>query len=105
MTKQEFLKTIIKLNNESVNVFTDLVNQIETTEEREYEQPTISSRVLTDIVHEVYLNLVEEDTNVISDYELSMQYNEVSLDRIDFNESRVKMIVEDVLNSYFKIED
>ncbi len=105
MTKQEFLKTIIKLNNESVNVFTDLVNQIDTTEEREYEQPKISSRVLTDIVHEVYLNLVEEDTNVISDYELSMQYNEVSLDRIDFNESRVKMIVEDVLNSYFKIED
>ena len=105
MTKQEFLKTIIKLNNESVNVFTDLVNQIETTEEREYEQPKISSRVLTDIVHEVYLNLVEEDTNILSDYELGMQYNEVSLDRIDFNESRVKMIVEDVLNSYFKIED
>lgn len=105
MTKQEFLTTIIKLNNESVNVFTDLVNQIDTTEEREYEQPKISQTVFTDIVHEIWLNIEEEGTNVISDYDLSMSYNEVSVDHVDFNESRIKMIVEDVLSSYFKIED
>lgn len=106
MTKQEFLNTILKLNAESVEVFKDMVNQIEEQAAEQEEMITLSKSTFKNLMLEIVNGICNEGTNLIDDYELSMGYsNCVELDDISFSESKLYDIVESSLESYFDVED
>jgi hypothetical protein len=63
---------------------------------------------LTDkMVNELSSNIAEalenEGTDIVDDYELSMNYKEVELDSIDLNEGKIKAAVRDALEAYIEI--
>ena len=63
---------------------------------------------LTDkMVNELSSNIAEaiesEGTDIVDDYELTMNYKEVELDSIDLNEDRIRAAVKDALEAYIEI--
>jgi len=62
---------------------------------------------LTDkMVNELSSNVAEalsnEGTDIVDDYELTMNYKEVELDSIDLNEGKIRAAVQDALEAYIE---
>jgi hypothetical protein len=61
-------------------------------------------KITEDMVSELSVNIAEslqgEGTDLVDDYDLTMNYKEVELDSIDFSESRIKSAVQDALENY-----
>lgn len=101
MTKQQFLKTIIELNNKSVNVFSDLVNQID-----EPQTATITREQLNTIVYEIVKNLSALGTDILSSYDLSLSYsNQVELEDVEIDASEIEDIVKSVIENELDIHE
>lgn len=105
MTKTEFLNTILKLNAESVEVFKEMVAQIEEGKEEQEEMMVISKSTFKNLVSEIVNNFCEEGANLVDDYDLSISYNSLSLDEVTFSEYKVRDIVESSLESYFNVDE
>lgn len=105
MTKQQFLKTIIELNNKSVNVFSDLVNQIDEP------QPIVSTCDITreqvdTIVYEIIKNLSALGTDILSSYDLSLSYsNQVELEDIEIDADEIGDIIRNVITSELEVNE
>jgi hypothetical protein len=54
-------------------------------------------RTLSDDIAEALSN---EGTDIVDDYDLTMNYKEVELDSIDLNESKIRAAVQDALENY-----
>jgi hypothetical protein len=54
-------------------------------------------RTLSDDIAEALSN---EGTDIVDDYDLTMNYKEVELDSIDLNESKIRAAVQDALETY-----
>ena len=97
MTKQQ---TIELLGQQlpgfySVEQVIKIINDIEDSGEFEISDDMVSS--LSSDIAEVLSN---EGTDIVDDYELSMNYKEVELDSIDLNESKIKAAVIDAIETY-----
>jgi hypothetical protein len=60
----------------------------------------LSDDMVGDIADMVASSLSSEGTDIVDDYDLSMNYKEVELDSIDLNESKIKSAVKDALETY-----
>jgi hypothetical protein len=85
MTKQELL---LKLNSSDELVrmafvpVSEVINWV-----NELEEPTIIS---DDLVDQIVEEIIDYGLDLIDDYTLGMNYREVELESIDFNESSVR---------------
>lgn len=103
MTKQEFLETVLAANEASVEVFKTWVDQIEEPKE---EMIIITRETLDTIVYEIVKNITSLGTDVFTDYELSMSYNnQVELDDVTIDESEVEDIIKNVIEEYIVIDE
>jgi hypothetical protein len=63
--------------------------------------------ITDEMVRELSSNIAEalenEGTDIVDDYELSMNCKEVELDSIDLNEGRIRAAVKDALEAYIEI--
>jgi len=63
--------------------------------------------ITDEMVRELSSNIAEaiesEGTDIVDDYELSMNCKEVELDSIDLNEGRIRAAVRDALEAYIEI--
>ena len=63
-----------------------------------------SFEITDEMVNEISSNITEEleseGTDLIDDYDLSMNCREVELESIDFDTSKIKSIIQDVLETY-----
>jgi hypothetical protein len=63
-----------------------------------------SFEITDEMVRELSNNIVEEleseKTNLIDDYDLSMNCREVELESIDLDTNKIKSIIQDVLETY-----
>jgi len=63
-----------------------------------------SFEITDEMVNEISSNITEEleseGTDLIDDYDLSMNYKEVELESIDFDTSKIKSIIQDALETY-----
>jgi len=101
MTKQQFLKTIIELNNKSVNVFSDLVNQID-----EPQTVTVTREQVDTIVYEIIKNLSALGTDILSSYDLSLSYsNQVELEDIEIDADEIGDIIRNVITSELEVNE
>ncbi len=67
------------------------------TKSNEFEITDEMVRTLSDDIAEALSN---EGTDIVDDYELTMNYKEVELDSIDLNEGKIKAAVQDALENY-----
>ena len=57
---------------------------------------------IRDLSADIANELSDAGTDIIDDYDLSMNYKEVELDSIDFSTSDIRNLVEDALTHYIK---
>jgi hypothetical protein len=103
MTKQDFLDRILDLNTQSVEVFKDMVDQIE--EEPQPQTVTISIETLDTIVYEIVKNLSALGTDLVDSYDLSMYNNEVRLEDFDLDESEMEDIIRSVIKDNLDVNE
>ena len=97
MTKQQ---TIELLGQQlpgfySVEQVIKLINDIEDSGEFE-----ITDDMVRTLSEDIAESLSNEGTDIVDDYELTMNYKEVELDSIDLNESKIKAAVIDAIETY-----
>jgi hypothetical protein len=97
MTKQQ---TIELLGQQlpgfySVEQVITLINDIEDNGSFE-----LSDKLISDLSSDISEALQGEGTNIVDDYDLTMNYKEVELDSIDFSTNKIRSIIEDVLSNF-----
>ena len=97
MTKQQ---TIELLRQQlpgfySVEQVITLINDIEDNGSFE-----LSDKLISDLSSDISEALQGEGTNIVDDYDLTMNYKEVELDSIDFSTNKIRSIIEDVLSNF-----
>jgi len=64
----------------------------------------ITKEIIDDAVEALQNEFHSEGTDMISDYELEMNYREVELTSVEFSDTRIKNVVERVLENYLDEE-
>jgi len=64
----------------------------------------ITKEIIDDAVEALQNEFHSEGTDMISDYELEMNYREVELSSIEFDDNKIKRVVELVLENYLDKE-
>jgi hypothetical protein len=99
MTKQQTLELLGQQlpGFYSVEQVIKLIGDIEESETFEFHSESISK--LSDDIADA---LQSEGTDLIDDYDLTMNYKEVELDSVDFSASKIRSIVDDVLTDFLE---
>ena len=97
MTKQQTIELLGKQlpGFYSVEQVIKLINDIEDSDSFE-----LSDDMVSTLSSDIAEALENEGMDIVDDYELSMNYKEVELDRFDFNMSRIKAAVKDAIETY-----
>lgn len=89
MTKQELLTRLTTEGTLSAIAFIPVSEVIKLVNELEETEATITNEMIDDIVDEI----ISEDLDLISDYDLSMSYREVELDSIRIDDDVVRRAI------------
>ena len=94
-TKEDVIKVLRNLE-------TTLKDFISDKEETYESIINITSEQYSDLASNIARNVAKaiEDMECISGWDLSMNYNEVSVDQLEANESEIEEIIEDVINKW-----
>ena len=94
-TKEDVIKVLRNLE-------TTLKDFISDKEETYESIINITSEQYSDLASNIARNVAKaiEDMECISGWDLSMNYNEVSVDQFEVNESEIEEIIEDVINKW-----
>jgi len=101
MTKQQLLdklqssEELVKIAYVPVSEVINWVNELE---------GGITQEMINEIADTLQDEFSQEGVDLISDYDLSMNCREVELDSVDFDDSRIKRIVHNVLEDYLEKE-
>jgi hypothetical protein len=97
MTKQQTIELLGKQlpGFYSVEQVIKMINDIE--ESGSFE---ITDEMVNTLSDDIAESLQSEGTDIVDDYELSMNYREVELDSIDINESKIRAAVKDAIENY-----
>ena len=101
MTKQQLLdklqssEELIKIAYVPVSEVINWVNELE---------GGITQEMINEIADTLQDEFSSEGVDLINDYELTMNYREVELDSVDFDDNRIKRIVHNVLEDYLEKE-
>jgi phosphoenolpyruvate synthase/pyruvate phosphate dikinase len=61
--------------------------------------------VIEQLAKDIAESIASEGTSAITDYELSMSYNEVQVDEVTFDERVLQRAVEDALSEHFDTDE
>jgi hypothetical protein len=97
MTKQSTIELLQKQlpGFYSVEQVIKLINDIEESDSFE-----ITDEMVNSLSSNISEALENEGTDLIDDYDLSMNYKEVELDSISLNEGRIRAAVKDAIEEY-----
>jgi len=101
MTKQQLLdklqssEELVKIAYVPVSEVINWVNELE---------GGITQEMINEIADTLQDEFSQEGVDLISDYDLSMNHREVELDSVDYDDSRIKRIVHNVLEDYLEKE-
>jgi hypothetical protein len=96
------------VNNSFPSIYTKddvnkLLSKLKDSILEESEEPTVGifdNEKINEIANGIYDELDSEGTDIVDDYDLSMSYREVELDRIDLNKRAIVRIVTNILEQY-----
>ena len=102
MTKQQLLDKLqssdelVKIAYVPVSEVINWVNELE---------GGITREMIDDIVESLQNEFNSEGTELISDYELEMNYREVELTSVEYDDNKIKHVVENVLEEFLEDEE
>ena len=103
MTKQQLLEKL-QSSEELVKIayvpVSEVINWV-----NELESGGITQEMINEIADTLQDEFSSEGVDLINDYELTMNYREVELDSVDFDDNRIKRIVHNVLEEYLEKEE
>jgi hypothetical protein len=99
MTKQSTIELLEKQlpGFYSVEQVIKLINDIEESETFEFHSDSIK-----ELTNNIADALDSEGTDLIDDYDLSMNSREVELDSVEFDTNRIRRVVEDALEEFME---
>ena len=99
MTKQQTVELLEKQlpGFYSVEQVIKLINDIEDNGSFE-----LNDGYINDLSSDIAEALQGEGTNIVDDYDLTMNYKEVELDSIDFSTSDINRVIRDVLTDFME---
>lgn len=99
MTKKETIELLQKQlpGFYSVEQVIKMISDIEESDKFE-----LSNGYINDLSSDIADALTNEGTNIVDDYDLSMNYKEVELDSIDFDSVTINRVVRDVLTDFME---
>ena len=102
MTKQQLLEKL-QSSEELVKIayvpVSEVINWV-----NELESGGITQEMINEIADTLQDEFSSEGVDLINDYDLTMNYREVELDSVDFDDNRIKRIVHNVLEDYLEKE-
>lgn len=104
MTKSQFLAQMEVMQAQGFEMFKVIFNELDLTEEKA-DKISIGSDVLEDIVSTIAQEVESDGCDLISDYDLEMHGNEVSLEGIEYSTRRLEETIREVLERYFDTKD
>jgi hypothetical protein len=103
MTKKQLLEKL-QSSDELVKIayvpVSEVINWV-----KELESSSITREIISDIVDAIQDEFSSEGMDLIDDYELTMNYREVELDSVEFNDGKIKRAIETVLENYLEDEE
>lgn len=103
MTKQQLLDKL-QSSDELVKIAYVPVNEV-IKWVNELNGGGITKEIIDDVVEALQNEFNSEGTDMINDYELEMNYREVELTSVEFSDTKIKNVVELVLENYLEDEE
>ena len=102
MTKQQLLEKL-QSSEELVKIayvpVSEVINWV-----NELESGGITQEMINEIADTLQDEFSSEGVDLINDYELTMNYREVELDSVDYDDNKIRRIVHNVLEDYLEKE-
>ena len=103
MKKQELIDKLMIISNTELTVSISVNDVIKLVSELEDSSMTLNESVINDMVNAITDNIESEGMDLIDDYDLSMDYREVSLESVDFNTRSIKSAIRSAIDDYIEI--
>jgi hypothetical protein len=103
MKKQELIDKLMVISNTELTVSISVNDVIKLVSELEDNLMALNESVINDMVNAITDNIESEGMDLIDDYNLDMDYREVSLESIDFNTRSIKSAIRSAIDDYIEI--
>jgi hypothetical protein len=103
MKKQELIDKLMIISNTELTVSISVNDVIKLVSELEDSSMTLNESVINDMVNAITDNIESEGMDLIDDYDLSMDYREVSLESVDFNTRSIKSAIRSAIDDYIEV--
>ena len=103
MKKQELIDKLMIISNTELTVSISVNDVIKLVSELEDSSMTLNESVINDMVNAISDNIESGGMDLIDDYDLSMDYREVSLESVDLNTRSIKSAIRSAIDDYIEI--
>jgi hypothetical protein len=103
MKKQELIDKLMIISNTELTVSISVNDVIKLVSELEDSSMTLNESVINDMVNAITDNIESEGMDLIDDYDLSMDYREVSLESVDLNTRSIKSAIRSAIDDYIEV--
>ncbi len=103
MKKQELIDKLMIISNTELTVSISVNDVIKLVSELEDSSMALNESVINDMVNAISDNIESEGMDLIDDYNLEMDYREVSLESVDFNTRSIKSAICSAIDDYIEI--
>jgi hypothetical protein len=103
MKKQELIDKLMIISNTGLTVSIDVNEVVKLVSELEDNSFALTESIMNDMVNAISDSIESDGMSLIDDYDLSMDYKEVTMDSVDFNTRSLKSAIRSAINDYIEI--
>jgi hypothetical protein len=103
MKKQELIDKLMVISNTELTVSISVNDVIKLVSELEDGSFALTESIMNDMVNAISDSIESDGMSLIDDYDLSMDYKEVTMDSVDFNTRSLKSAIRSAINDYIEI--
>jgi hypothetical protein len=103
MKKQELIDKLMIISNTGLTVSIDVNEVVKLVSELEDNSFALTESIMNDMVNAISDSIESDGISLIDDYDLSMDYKEVTMDSVDFNTRELKSTIRSAINDYIEV--
>ena len=103
MKKQELIDKLMIISNTGLTVSIDVNEVVKLVSELEDNSFALTESIMNDMVNAISDSIESDGMSLIDDYDLSMDYKEVTMDSVDFNTRELKSTIRSAINDYIEV--
>jgi len=103
MKKQELIDKLMIISNTGLTVSISVNDVIKLVSELEDNSFALTESIMNDMVNAISDSIESDGISLIDDYDLSMDYKEVTMDSVDFNTRELKSTIRSAINDYIEV--